>query len=527
MKRGLQASALLIALMLSGTTLFAQKYVKQIVVANGGLFEFMPPFVDNSTVGVYDPYTDIYQVIDTIQTQSVQDLVVADGVAYVAAQDRIVKYDLDTYQRLDTLAYANVRSITLSGDLMIVGKFFGTGAFLDVYNRNTFAFEFSIPEVTSTVLGAAVIGDSLYVPYNEKGTVDQCPPFGCFNDTIGRIAVIHIPTESFVRDINLDTIGSGAGQIFQKGNEIYVVSNQYGVLTTYNNQTGTRTTQQLGISGGYTLSGDSLIAAFQGGSTVGIYNVDTQTVTNNGWIVDNYLDGDYDWINNRFYGTKSDFFSFGSTHIINEQGMEVDSFATAISPEGLAIDFRTGNAAPIARRDSFFTEQENPVVIDVQANDFDFNQQDELTTSVFSDASWGNTNVLNGDSIEYLSFLTYEGLDSLRYVVCDNGTPSLCDTNWVILVVDNNVGIAEEQATKPVIETFPNPTNEQLNVRFSTSFGGTLQLTDLQGRVLYTDQIVGDKGSVLRVDVRSMATGVYLLQLSNEEIQVQQKWVKQ
>ncbi len=66
------------------------------------------------------------------------------------------------------------------------------------------------------------------------------------------------------------------------------------------------------------------------------------------------------------------------------------------------------------------------------------------------------TVVLNADgSFTYTPNANYNGLDSLVYQVCDNGTPSLCDTailritvtaaNDAPVAVDDQVTVIEDQ----------------------------------------------------------------------------------
>ena len=192
-------------------TASAQLYTKQVVVANGGLFEFQAPFTDDITIGTFDPYVNTYHPFDTVRGESVQQVLIDSGMAYIAMGDSILKYDLNTLLPVDTLLFSGVRSLAVSGNHLLVGKWFGTGDFLAVYDKNTLALEFSVP-LTNTVSGMVVIGDTLYAPFNVPGTIDQCPPFGCFDDSIGRIAVVDFPSQSHIYDIDLDTIGAAAAK---------------------------------------------------------------------------------------------------------------------------------------------------------------------------------------------------------------------------------------------------------------------------------------------------------------------------
>ena len=98
------------------------------------------------------------------------------------------------------------------------------------------------------------------------------------------------------------------------------------------------------------------------------------------------------------------------------------------------------NIPPVANPDFATTIPAISVDIDVQANDIEPNG-DALITSIVSGPKAGNTAiVLNQDSIQYTSAITFAGYDTLWYQVCD---PSLtCDTNMVVITVENTLAIS-------------------------------------------------------------------------------------
>ena len=95
------------------------------------------------------------------------------------------------------------------------------------------------------------------------------------------------------------------------------------------------------------------------------------------------------------------------------------------------------NDKPIAVDDTPSTDEDVPVVILVQSNDRDIDG-DTLFTTLLTNSlpSNGTVTVLNNDSIYYAPDANYNGLDSLVYQICDNGTPQLCDTAKVVLTIN-------------------------------------------------------------------------------------------
>ena len=74
---------------------FAQNYVHQVLVLNEGYFDYttnqsvVPP-----TIGSYDPVTQTYTTIDTIQSARFgSDLIIDGDYFYVAADNHLYKYN--------------------------------------------------------------------------------------------------------------------------------------------------------------------------------------------------------------------------------------------------------------------------------------------------------------------------------------------------------------------------------------------------------------------------------------------------
>ena len=89
------------------------------------------------------------------------------------------------------------------------------------------------------------------------------------------------------------------------------------------------------------------------------------------------------------------------------------------------------NDAPVAGDDEASTNEDTAVTVNVVANDSTgpANESGQtLTVGNVSDPANG-TAVDNGDgTITYTPAADFFGTDTFTYEVCDNGTPSLCDT---------------------------------------------------------------------------------------------------
>ena len=93
------------------------------------------------------------------------------------------------------------------------------------------------------------------------------------------------------------------------------------------------------------------------------------------------------------------------------------------------------NTAPSAVDDEVAVTEDTPATGNVLTNDSDA-EGDGLTASLVT-APVNGTVVLNADgSFTYTPNFDYADLDSLRYQVCDNGSPSRCDTAWVYFTIE-------------------------------------------------------------------------------------------
>jgi len=95
------------------------------------------------------------------------------------------------------------------------------------------------------------------------------------------------------------------------------------------------------------------------------------------------------------------------------------------------------NDAPIAVND-FITARsyEKTEPISILENDTDIeNDKLTVTTTAVAGPSHGTVTLTADGFIEYQSSLGYIGADSVRYKVCDNGVPSLCDIAVVFVEV--------------------------------------------------------------------------------------------
>jgi CshA-type fibril repeat protein len=160
------------------------------------------------------------------------------------------------------------------------------------------------------------------------------------------------------------------------------------------------------------------------------------------------------------------------------------------------------NDPPVAEDDEAATLSTVPVIIDVLANDSpgpaDESAQTLDVVAVTQPAN--GTVVLNpDDTVTYVSDPLFVGIDTFTYTVCDNGTPSLCDTATVSVTVSllnrppvaNDDAAATNEDTPVTIDVVANDTDPDNNLDPSsvTITGGPFNgqaVSNGDGTVTYT-----------------------------------------
>ena len=130
----------------------------------------------------------------------------------------------------------------------------------------------------------------------------------------------------------------------------------------------------------------------------------------------------------------------------------------------LVIEIRpitpTGNQRPEAHDDNTSTPSGQPITVNVKSNDTDPNPGDTLSKpTLVAQPACGTATVNANGTITYVPTTGFIGTCNIEYYVCDNGTPSLCDTATLSVnvyqnpLVNNQAPNALDDATATTINT--------------------------------------------------------------------------
>ncbi|MFT7589350.1 MAG: hypothetical protein ACI959_001568 [Limisphaerales bacterium] len=310
--------------------------VNQLILVNGGVFGDPS---DKVTVATMAPDLSGYTVFDEIGTEAAQDIAVRENLAWVAALDTIVAYDIDTYTRIGSAYVPGVNQIEPFGDYLLVGLGFGgSGSFLQVRNATDLSLVSTIPVFAET-------GGIIMTPNRAYVAVP-----GDFYTTSGSLAVIDLVNLSLIQEIALGADGNGINAIFLESGYVIAVCGGSGNLLAINPTSGSYTVEALGSIASYSgaaKNGDRLYFQYGGffDARLGEFNLSTRATENDILIPGAYAEIQVNPISNNLYRTTTDYFSTGTLHRHDNNGTLINEITVGVSPEHLAVDVR-GNCIP-------------------------------------------------------------------------------------------------------------------------------------------------------------------------------------
>jgi hypothetical protein len=399
-------------------------WVNQVIVANGGRFEFNPPYIDYVTVQKYDPVSKAVTVFDTIYTQSVQDVVISGNKAFVAAQDSIIEYNLDSYQRVCAIDDSGMSRLFVYNNKLIVTKQWPVKRFyVEVLDINNNLGLLARVQNISGDCSAAVV--------SEKDSIYVAVP-GVYPTERGKLAVIDPGSWTLKREVDFDTVAKGINDLYNYNGLIYSVNTtpdgagNVGSITTYDPNYNAHVNHVMQVKVGKSIgtNGDLLYVKFNEG--LGSYNLlqnviaDTTIIPDPGFAQHKYIiEGAVDYVNSQLYLNFGNEQSWGLGIVTTLAGDSVTSFTQGTAAEGIAIDFRT----PVGVHDQVassltFSIQPNPVAdfVNIRFNENTGSKTirvfDMTGKTIYSENLQGDCRVRKIDCSQYPSGIYFVRMDS-------------------------------------------------------------------------------------------------------------------
>jgi hypothetical protein len=305
----------------------AQKH-EQVLVANGGYYGM---YLNNITVGAYDPVSKKYANFDTFPGNSPKEFLLEYNTAYLATDERIVKYNLDNNTRIgmsSSWKKGGIRRLAFYG-LYIVATT-NVNNYIAIFKKSDLSLV-NASRLQSAAEGITIVGDTAYLTMG----------FSFSGDT-GKIGVYDLKNMQYNRTILLDNAARGISKMYNDGKKVIGVSEYPNArIIEYDVQSGKFTIINPGtsMSGTFDLRNQLLYSNF--GDGIGTFNTSTGAVTHS-LVPFVYYDGAaYDTLSKGYYYTSLSYASPGTGYRTNASGKVIDSFGIGVAPKAVAIDYHT------------------------------------------------------------------------------------------------------------------------------------------------------------------------------------------
>ena len=370
MKKNYFLSILLIVFGVS--TVLAQSIVsKQLIVASGGNYSNPDDYVTVASFNLEDSTGQF----GTIFTQSVQDAVIYrnydEAYVYVAAQDSIVAYNIETYQRVAAVEAVGVNKLAVTDDKVVASFWYpNTSDFVKIYNREDLSLIANIEGISGDCSGIVVYGDYAFVAVP-----------GPYGSTTGGLAVINMTDNTLFTEVNLGEEAARISDIYFyqevkggiAGNYLITVNQSAwgentGYITKINlddySITHSQVDVSLGKGVGLDLNADvsKLYAVINGGiGAISLNNLEVSDTTVVAAPSMTIADAVFDFARGRFYVTTTDYVSTGAGIVYDMNGDSINNFEAGISAEALAVDYYGIESVEENKADNFVSVYPNPV----------------------------------------------------------------------------------------------------------------------------------------------------------------------
>ena len=319
------------------------------------------------TLGSYDPAAGTYATVATINGPRFgSDVLVDEGIVFVAADDRVLRFDADTYQPLGEALVAGVRKLAIWGDALLItrGELGGLPHYFEARDKSTLDLLWSIDPSEGLTMSAEdviVVGDKAYLAVNNAFD---------WSNLAGKLGVLDLVAESYGTEIDLGPNGLNPEKLFVHDGD---------VLAFCNNDFSRSSISRISASGDPVLQYTTVVAENSGCAASALVEAEDNVYyleyaqnelarfdLATGSVSDT-LSGSpaiygliEDPINGVLYATTSDFFSAGDFHVLGLDGQVTATVPAAVSSGNLALDIRLSTGVP-ERDAASITVFPNPV----------------------------------------------------------------------------------------------------------------------------------------------------------------------
>jgi hypothetical protein len=348
-------------LLLISAFAFSQNYLHKVLVLNEGYFDYQTnQIIDPVTIGSYDPSTQIYSVVSTLNGMRFgSDLIIDGNFYYVAADSKIYKMDLNTHQELASVVCQGVRNLGIYQNKLVAtrGEYLTTyDSYLHIYDATTLSLIQAIDTISGPKWASqniVVDGSVAYIAINNGYE---------WGNEKGLIGKLNLDNLSYGNEVDLGPDGKNPDNLMKSGDFLYTVNNKdwsnasVSKVALNGSSIATVNLQSVGTGCGTSaLRDDKLVYQISMETTLNEFDINLMNLS--GPIIGhsiNYYELAQEPVSGQLYTSETDFFSFGKIHIFDDNNTELSNFNVGISPGTIVFDVRPSVG---------LTEQENSLVI--------------------------------------------------------------------------------------------------------------------------------------------------------------------
>lgn len=327
---------------------FAQNQLHQVLVVNEGYYDYQTnAILEPVTIGSYNPTSQQYQVVDTLENMRfASDLVIDGNFYFVAADSKIFKMDLNSHQEISSVTCPGVRNLAVYQNKLIAtrGEYLTTyDSYLHVYNTSDMQLIQALDTVTGpkwATQNIVIDGSTAYL------VVNNAYDWGNEKGIIGQLDLTNL---TYGNEVDLGPEGKNPDNLVKYGTALYTVNNKDWTGTSISKfDLGTNIPSTVNIANAIAGCGTSALRddkiTYQISMETSLNNFDINGMNNIGpvnGINVNFYELAQEPISGEFYASTTDFFSTGTVFIYDAMNTEIHQFAAGVSPGTIVFDIRS------------------------------------------------------------------------------------------------------------------------------------------------------------------------------------------
>lgn len=317
--------------------LLATSQLKEILVLNEGSYDYTSgKILVPVTVGVFDLNSNSYQQLNIIENaRFASDIILDQSNYWVAADQRILKFDLLNRQLLASMDLEGVRKLAIHKDLLIVtrGEYLKKlDAYVQIYNKNSFKLLFEIPatDLPYTTESIVIKDDNAYIAVNNGFD---------FGNEVGKIIKVNLNLLKVESIVDLGLEGKNPENLMLKDNLLLSLNNKsfngssVSLVDLENSGVETYNLSNVNsLCGTSVLTGESILYQEINKTDVGKFNI---AFKQSGFYKDlglSFYGMNYDPITKLLCAGETDFKTSGKVHVYDEQFDEKYLFEAGVTP---------------------------------------------------------------------------------------------------------------------------------------------------------------------------------------------------